>query len=321
MNVNWAYNEIIAANRTDYNKIKSVVKSKGTDMDFAKIAGDWPDFLHDIPDCTIKSHMQALMHEIVHGKVSSINQLKKKIRQYCNKYYPNITPIFVKSDRATILVEPRQKTEEATFTDKDLEDLIRVSNEKPDPSFAKLMKKWNPPMPYDEYAHLSTKAFLMTGAFDQYDWTQTNWGVSRQAWDAYANDDKLSIMWTSWDIPSEKIVKMIFDRVHVPMYYRWAEFHGACRVAEIVMADEFADSEFIGPHHYTNDRRSVAHLQYIIGQDKSLFEPNLWKTTQWPFPDIISEMIVPDTILECKFRSDWRHPDEPRYCPSRVFFR
>lgn len=321
MNVNWAYNEIIAANRTDYNKIKSVVKSKGTDMDFAKIAGDWPDFLHDIPDCTIKSHMQALMHEIVHGKVSSINQLKKKIRQYCNKYYPNITPIFVKSDKATILVEPRQKTEEATFTDKDLEDLIRVSNEKPDPSFAKLMKKWNPPMPYDEYAHLSTKAFLMTGAFDQYDWTQTNWGVSRQAWDAYANDDKLSIMWTSWDIPSEKIVKMIFNRVHVPMYYRWAEFHGACRGAEIVMADEFADSEFIGPHHYTNGRRSVAHLQYIIGQDKSLFEPNLWKTTQWPFPDIISEMIVPDTILECKFRSDWRHPDEPRYCPSRVFFR
>lgn len=323
MNVNWTYNEIIAANRTDYNKIKAVVQSSRSDMDFAKIAGDWPDFLHDIPDCTIKSHMQALMHEIVHGnKVSSINQLKKKIQQYCNKYYPNITPIFVKSNKATLLVEPREKTEEATFTDKDLEDLIKVSNEKPDPSFANLMKKWTyKKISYDKYAHLSAKAFLTTGAFDQFDWTRTNWGISRQAWEAYANDDKLSIMWTSWDIPSEKIVKMIFDRVHVPMYYRWAEFHGACRGAEIVMADEFADSEFIGPHHYTNDRRSVAHLQYVIGQDKSLFEPNLWKTTQWPFPDIISEMIVPDTILECKFRSDWRHPDEPRYCPSRALFR
>lgn len=109
MNVNWAYNEIIAANRADYNKIKAVVQSSGSDMDFAKIAGDWPDFLHDIPDCTIKSHMQALMHEIVHGgKVSSINQLKKKIQQYCNKYYPNITPIFVKSNKATLLSRVRK---------------------------------------------------------------------------------------------------------------------------------------------------------------------------------------------------------------------
>lgn len=320
MNVNWAYNEIIAANRADYNKIKAVVQSSGSDMDFAKIAGDWPDFLHDIPDCTIKSHMQALMHEIVHGnKVSSINQLKKKIQQYCNKYYPNITPIFVKSNKATLLVEPREKTEEATFTDKDLEDLIKVSNEKPDPSFADLMKKWtDKKMSYDKYAHLSTKAFLTTGGFDQFDWTLTNWGNSRPTWSACANKDRLSITWTSWDIPSEKIVRMIFDRVHVPMYYRWAEFHGMCRGAEMIIADEFADSDFIGPHHYTDNNRYVAHLQFIIGRDISLFEPKLWENKVASFPSLISEMIEPDTILECKFRSDWRNPDEPRYSPSRV---
>lgn len=200
------YNEIIAANRADYNKIKSVVQSTTCDMDFKRLS-NYPDYLKFIPDCTIKCHMQALMHEMVHRKISSVETLKKKIQQYCNKYYPNITPIFVKSDKATLLVEPRQKTEPATFTNKDLEDLIKVSKETPDPSFDQLMEKYHKQTPYDEYAHLATKAFLMTGAFDWLDWSLTNWGVVWNARGAYANDSKLSITWETTGVPSEKSFK------------------------------------------------------------------------------------------------------------------
>lgn len=315
----WVYNELIAANRSDFNKILSVTRSKRSDMNFARWA-DGPEFLCDIPDCTIKCHVQALMHEMVHRKISSVETLKKKIRQYCNKYYSNITPIFVSSNKATLLVEPRQKTEEATFTDKDLEDMIQISKEMPDPSFSELKKKYRYSTSYEDYAHLTTKAFLMTGAFDWQDWSLTNWGTICNAFDARADKDKLSITWQSYDVPSEKIVRMIFDKTHVPMNYRWADFYGTCRSAEMVIADEFADSDFIGPHHYGHVNRDVAHLQFAIGRDKSLFEPKLWEDEDALFPDIISEIIEPGTFLEHEFRSNWRNPDEPRYVPGRNVF-
>ena len=306
------YNEIIAANRADYNKIKSVVQSTTCDMDFKRLS-DYPDYLKFIPDCTIKCHMQALMHEIINRKISSVETLKKKIQQYCNKYYPNITPIFVKSDKATLLVEPRQKTEPATFTNKDLEDLIKVSKETPDPSFDQLMEKYHKQTPYDEYAHLATKAFLMTGAFDWLDWSLTNWGIVWNARGAYADDSKLSITWETAGVPSEKIVRMVFDRVHVPMYYRWADFYDKCGGAEMIIADEFADSDFIGPHTNTDVNTAVAHLQFVIARDMSLFDPKLWENTGLPFPCIVRDIIEPGTSLEYKFRSNWRNPDEPRH--------
>lgn len=314
------YNELIAANRADFNKIKSVTQSKVGDIDFTRFA-DRPAFLSNIPDCTIKCHMQALMHEMVHRKISTIDALKKQICQYCNKYYPNIHPIFSKSDKATFLAEPREKTEPATFTNKDLEDMIRVSNETIDPeSYAKITDRHHKSTDYDEYAHMVTKSFLMTGAFDWKDWGLTNWGLAWNARDTYANNDKLSITWTTWDAPSEKIVRMIFDRVHVPMDYRWADFYGTCSSAEMIIADEFADSDFIGPHHYGHAKRDVAHLQFTIGQDKSLFEPKLWENEDALFPNIISDIIEPGTFLEEQFRSNWRNPEEPRYVPgSRLF--
>lgn len=311
MNVNWTYNEIIAANRTDYNKIKAVVQSSRYDMDFAKIAGDWPDFLHDIPDCTIKSHMQALMHEIVHGnKVSSINQLKKKIQQYCNKYYPNITPIFVKSNKATLLVEPREKTEEATFTDKDLEDLIKVSNEKPDPSFANLMKKWTyKKISYDKYAHLSAKAFLTTGAFDWKDWALTNWGTIWNANNAHADNDRMSIVWESANVPSEKIVKMICNKARVPMYYRWSDFHNTCKGAEMLLSAEYADNEFIGPNRVASEDTDVANLEYNITRDKSLVKFELWKDHK-PLSTTMAKVMKPITDMEDQFKAKWMKKDE-----------
>lgn len=302
------YNEIIAANRADYNKIKSVVQSTTCDMDFKRLS-NYPDYLKFIPDCTIKCHMQALMHEMAHRKISSVETLKKKIQQYCNKYYPNITPIFVKSDKTTLLVEPRQKTEPATFTNKDLEDLIKVSKETPDPSFDQLMEKYRKQTPYDEYAHLVTKAFLMTGAFDWPDWSLTNWGTIWNANNAHADNDRMSIVWESANVPSEKIVKMICNKARVPMYYRWSDFHNTCKGAEMLLSAEYADNEFIGPNRVASEDTDVANLEYNITRDKSLVKFELWKDHK-PLSTTMAKVMKPITDMEDQFKAKWMKKDE-----------
>ena len=302
------YNEIIAANRADYNKIKSVVQSTTCDMDFKRLS-NYPNYLKFIPDCTIKCHMQALMHEMVHRKISSVETLKKKIQQYCNKYYPNITPIFVKSDKATLLVEPRQKTEPATFTNKDLEDLIKVSKETPDPSFDQLMEKYHKQTPYDEYAHLATKAFLMTGAFDWKDWALTNWGTIWNANNAHADNDRMSIVWESANVPSEKIVKMICNKARVPMYYRWSDFHNTCKGAEMILSAEYVDNGFIGPNRVASEDIDVANLEYNITRDKSLVKFELWKDHK-PLSTTMAKVMKPITDMEDQFKAKWMKKDE-----------
>lgn len=300
------YNEIIAANRADYNKIKSVVQSTTCDMDFKRLS-NYPDYLKFIPDCTIKCHMQALMHEMVHRKISSVETLKKKIQQYCNKYYPNITPIFVKSDKATLLVEPRQKTEPATFTNRDLADMLNISREQLNTSSFKILNSNN--IPYNEYAKKVTRAFLTTGAFDWKDWALTNWGTIWNANNAHADNDRMSIVWESANVPSEKIVKMICNKARVPMYYRWSDFHNTCKGAEMLLSAEYADNEFIGPNRVASEDTDVANLEYNITRDKSLVKFELWKDHK-PLSTTMAKVMKPITDMEDQFKAKWMKKDE-----------
>lgn len=302
----YVYNEIIAANEHDFNKIKAYVQTAKSDMDFEKLV-NYPKFLNYIPDLDISFHMRALMHEIAPRNILSIDRLKELIYQYCLKYYPSIKPKFIQSGSQTFLAKPREKTEPATFTNRDLADMLNLSKEQLDTSSFKILNGNN--IPYNEYAKKVTRAFLTTGAFDWKDWALTNWGTIWNSNNAHADDDRMSIVWESANVPSEKIVKMICNKARVPMYYRWSDFHNTCKGAEMLLSAEYADNEFIGPNRVASEDTDVANLEYNITRDKSLVKFELWKDHK-PLSTTMAKVMKPMTDMEDQFKAKWMKKDE-----------
>lgn len=302
----WIHNELIAANEHDFNKIKAYVQTSKSDMDFEKLV-NYPKFLNYIPDLDISFHMRALMHEIAPRNILSIDRLKELIYQYCLKYYPGIKPKFIQSSTQTFLTKPREKTEPATFTNRDLADMLNISREQLDVASFKILNDNN--IPYNEYAKKVTRAFLTTGAFDWKDWALTNWGTIWNANNAHADNDRMSIVWESANVPSEKIVKMICNKARVPMYYRWSDFHNTCKGAEMLLSDEYADNEFIGPNRVASEDTDVANLEYNITRDKSLVKFELWKDHK-PLSTTMAKVMKPITDMEDQFKAKWMKKDE-----------
>lgn len=302
----WIHNELIAANEHDFNKIKAYVQTAKSDMDFEKLV-NYPKFLNYIPDLDISFHMRAMMHEIAPRNILSIDRLKELIYQYCLKYYPSIKPKFIQSGSQTFLAKPREKTEPATFTNRDLADMLNISREQLDIASFKILNDNN--IPYNEYAKKVTRAFLTTGAFDWKDWALTNWGTIWNANNAHADNDRMSIVWESANVPSEKIVKMICNKAHVPMYYRWSDFHNACNGAEMILSAEYADNEFIGPNRVASEDTDVANLEYNITRDKSLVKFELWKDHK-PLSTTMAKVMKPMTTMEDQFKAKWMKKDE-----------
>lgn len=302
----WIYNELIAANKHDFNKIKAYVQTSKSDMDFEKLV-NYPKFLNYIPDLDISFHMRAMMHEIAPRNILSIDRLKELIYQYCLKYYPGIKPKFIQSGTQTFLAKPREKTEPATFTNRDLADMLNISREQLDVASFKILNDNN--IPYNEYAKKVTRAFLTTGAFDWKDWALTNWGTIWNANNAHADNDRMSIVWESTNVPSEKIVKMICNKARVPMYYRWSDFHNTCKGAEMLLSAEYADNEFIGPNRVASEDTDVANLEYNITRDKSLVKFELWKDHK-PLSTTMTKVMKPITDMEDQFKAKWMKKDE-----------
>lgn len=302
----WIHNELIAANEHDFNKIKAYVQSSKSDMDFEKLV-NYPKFLNYVPDLDISFHMRALMHEIAPRNILSIDRLKELIYQYCLKYYPGIKPKFIQSGTQTFLAKPREKTEPATFTNRDLADMLNISREQLDVASFKILNDNN--IPYNEYAKKVTRAFLTTGAFDWKDWALTNWGTIWNANNAHADNDRMSIVWESANVPSEKIVKMICNKARVPMYYRWSDFHNTCKGAETILSAEYADNEFIGPNRVASEDTDVANLEYNITRDKSLVKFELWKDHK-PLSTTMAKVMKPITDMENQFKAKWMKKDE-----------
>lgn len=247
------------------------------------------------------------MHEIAPRNILSIDRLKELIYQYCLKYYPGIKPKFIRSGSQTFLAKPREKTEPATFTNRDLEDMLRLNKEQLDVSSFKILNDNN--IPYNEYAKKVTRAFLTTGAFDWKDWALTNWGTIWNANNAHADNDRMSIVWESANVPSEKIVKMICNKARVPMYYRWSDFHNTCQGAEMIISAEYADNEFIGPNRVASEDTDVANLEYNITRDKSLVKFELWKDHK-PLSTTMAKVMKPITDMENQFKAKWMKKDE-----------
>lgn len=302
----WIHNELITANEHDFNKIKAYVQSSKSDMDFEKLV-NYPKFLNYIPDLDISFHMRALMHEIAPRNILSVDRLKELIYQYCLKYYPSIKPKFIQSGSQTFLTKPREKTEPATFTNRDLMDMLNLSKEQLDTSSFKILNGNN--IPYNEYAKKVTRAFLTTGAFDWKDWALTNWGTIWNANNAHADNDRMSIVWESANVPSEKIVKMIYSKARVPMYYRWSDFHNTCKGAEMLLSAEYADNEFIGPNRVASEDTDVANLEYNITRDKSLVKFELWKDHK-PLSTTMAKVMKPMTDMEDQFKAKWMKKNE-----------
>lgn len=302
----WLYNELHAANKADFDKIKLVAQSSKSDMDFEKLV-NYPKFLNYIPDLDISFHMRALMHEIAPRNILSIDRLKELIYQYCLKYYPDIKPKFIQSGTQTFLAKPREKTEPATFTNRDLADMLNISREQLDVASFKILNDNN--IPYNEYAKKVTRAFLTTGAFDWKDWALTNWGTIWNANNAHADNNRMSIVWESANVPSEKIVKMICNKTRVPMYYRWSDFHNTCKGAEMLLSAEYADNEFIGPNRVASEDTDVANLEYNITRDKSLVKFELWKDHK-PLSTTMAKVMKPITDMEDQFKAKWMKKDE-----------
>lgn len=302
----WLYNELHAANKADFDKIKLVAQSSKSDMDFAKLV-DYPKFLNYIPDLDISFHMRALMHEIAPRNILSIDRLKELIYQYCLKYYPGIKPKFIQSSTQTFLTKPREKTEPATFTNRDLADMLNLSREQLDASSFKILNDNN--IPYNEYAKKVTRAFLTTGAFDWKDWALTNWGTIWNSNNAHADEDRISIVWESANEPCEKIVRMIFNKTHVPMYYRWSDLNHSCRGGEMIMANEYANNDFIGPRNYVDNEVDVANLEYNITRNGSLLDLKRWKNYE-PLNATIKKVMYPTTAINEQFNKKWLNPNE-----------
>lgn len=302
----WVHNELIAANEHDFNKIKAYVQTAKSDMDFEKLV-NYPKFLNYVPDLDISFHMRALMHEIAPRNILSIDRLKELIYQYCLKYYPGIKPKFIQSGTQTFLAKPREKTEPATFTNRDLADMLNISREQLDVASFKILNDNN--IPYNEYAKKVTRAFLTTGAFDWKDWALTNWGTIWNANNAHADNNQMSIVWESANVPSEKIVKMICNKARVPMYYRWSDFHNTCKGAEMILSAEYADNEFIGPNRVASKDTDVANLEYNITRDKSLVKFELWKDHK-PLSTTMAKVMKPMTDMEDQFKAKWMKKDE-----------
>lgn len=302
----WIHNELIAANEHDFNKIKAYVQTAKSDMDFEKLV-NYPKFLNYIPDLDISFHMRALMHEIAPRNILSIDRLKELIYQYCLKYYPGIKPKFIQSGSQTFLAKPREKTEPATFTNRDLADMLNISREQLDVASFKILNDNN--IPYNEYAKKVTRAFLTTGAFDWKDWALTNWGTIWNANNAHADNNRMSIVWESANVPSEKIVKMICNKARVPMYYRWSDFHNTCKGAEMILSAEYADNEFIGPNRVASKDTDVTNLEYNITRDKSLVKFELWKDHK-PLSTTMAKVMKPMTDMEDQFKAKWMKKDE-----------
>lgn len=302
----WIHNELIAANEHDFNKIKAYVQTAKSDMDFEKLV-NYPKFLNYIPDLDISFHMRAMMHEIAPRNILSIDRLKELIYQYCLKYYPGIKPKFIQSGTQTFLAKPREKTEPATFTNRDLADMLNISREQLDVASFKILNDNN--IPYNEYAKKVTRAFLTTGAFDWKDWALTNWGTIWNANNAHADNDRMSIVWESANVPSEKIVKMICNKARVPMYYRWSDFHNTCKGAEMILSAEYVDNGFIGPNRVASEDIDVANLEYNITRDKSLVKFELWKDHK-PLSTTMAKVMKPMTTMEDQFKAKWMKKDE-----------
>lgn len=302
----WIHNELIAANEHDFNKIKAYIQTAKSDMDFEKLV-NYPKFLNYVPDLDISFHMRALMHEIAPRNILSIDRLKELIYQYCLKYYPGIKPKFIQSGTQTFLAKPREKTEPATFTNRDLADMLNISREQLDVASFKILNDNN--IPYNEYAKKVTRAFLTTGAFDWKDWALTNWGTIWNANNAHADNNRMSIVWESANVPSEKIVKMICNKARVPMYYRWSDFHNTCKGAEMILSAEYADNEFIGPNRVASKDTDVANLEYNITRDKSLVKFELWKDHK-PLSTTMAKVMKPMTDMEDQFKAKWMKKDE-----------
>jgi hypothetical protein len=247
------------------------------------------------------------MHEIAPRNILSIDRLKELIYQYCLKYYPSIKPKFIQSGSQTFLAKPREKTEPATFTNRDLADMLNISREQLDVASFKILNDNN--IPYNEYAKKVTRAFLTTGAFDWKDWALTNWGTIWNSNNAHADDDRMSIVWESANVPSEKIVKMICNKARVPMYYRWSDFHNTCKGAEMILSDEYANNEFIGPNRVAGEDTDVANLEYNITRDKSLVKFELWKDHK-PLSTTMAKVMKPMTDMEDQFKAKWMKKDE-----------
>lgn len=264
---NWAYNEIYARTREDFEKLKECVLNND-EMDFNRII-PMPHELDDIP----ADHRDIDRFAYLIGDGDPVDRIM--VCDYIKSKYPQVVftsngqPVTVKLD-GTLTEDALDTSNDHVFFSMAIVDQIIAKSQNIDKKQiaemdARALKSPKSPinngLTWKQTGAKALNALITYGTTNWYDWATSNWGTKWNAGETLINEESMSIYFqTAWS-PVDELIGKLSAKTGLSLYMEYSEEQFSAFAGEVVYVNGQLVDSTEEEHDGFDLYRIAAHMQ------------------------------------------------------------